>query len=80
MCIAKKHYGNKGNFNEVFKRFIPEYSEPKTTVYVEEKDNEVVEVTGTGTLRKLSPEEAKEVNALYDAEVIKAIFDEIGTK
>lgn len=65
MCIAKKHYGNKGSFNEVFKRFIPEYSEPKTTVYVEEKDNEVVEVTGTGTLRKLSSEEAKEVKEKF---------------
>ena len=35
MCIAKKYLGNKGNFNEVFKKFIgDEYthgeSEPKT--------------------------------------------------
>lgn len=25
MAIAKKVFGNKGNFNEVFKKFIPEY-------------------------------------------------------
>lgn len=24
MCIAKKFFGNKGNFNEVFKKWIPE--------------------------------------------------------
>ena len=65
MCIAKKHYGNKGSFNEVFKRFIPEYSEPKTTTYIEDEDKGVVEVTGTGTLRKLSPEEAKEVKEKF---------------
>jgi hypothetical protein len=25
MCIAKKYLGNKGNFNEVFKKFIEDY-------------------------------------------------------
>lgn len=65
MCIAKKHYGNKGSFNEVFKRFIPEYSEPKTTTYIEDEGKGVVEVTGTGTLRKLPPEEAKEVQEKF---------------
>lgn len=29
MCIAKKAFGNKGNFNEVFKKWIPE---EKTTL------------------------------------------------
>lgn len=24
LCIAKKYLGNKGNFNEVFKKWIPE--------------------------------------------------------
>ena len=24
MCICKKYFGNKGNYNEVFKKFIPE--------------------------------------------------------
>ena len=24
MCISKKYFGNKGNFNEVFKKWIPE--------------------------------------------------------
>lgn len=24
MCISKKYFGNKGNYNEVFKKFIPE--------------------------------------------------------
>ena len=32
LCIAKKFLGNKGNFNEVFKKWIPEETEP-----VEEK-------------------------------------------
>ena len=65
MCIAKKHYGNKGSFNEVFKKFIPEYAEAKTTVYVEDEDKGVCEVVGTGTLRKLPPEEAKEVQEKF---------------
>lgn len=58
MCIAKKHYGNKGSFNEVFKRFIPEYAEPKV---VEGEIKEAVEVTGNGTLRKPPLDEAKKV-------------------
>ena len=28
LCIAKKYLGNKGNFNEVFKKWIPEDREP----------------------------------------------------
>ena len=28
MCIAKKHFGNTGNFNEVFKKWIPDYKAP----------------------------------------------------
>lgn len=28
LCIAKKYLGNKGNFNEVFKKWIPEEAEP----------------------------------------------------
>lgn len=28
MCIAKKFFGNKGNFNEVFKKFIEDYDSP----------------------------------------------------
>jgi hypothetical protein len=28
LCIAKKYLGNKGNFNEVFKKWIPEETEP----------------------------------------------------
>lgn len=31
LCIAKKAFGNKGNFNEVFKKWIPE--EEKYTIY-----------------------------------------------
>lgn len=27
LCIAKKYFGNKGNFNEVFKKWIPEEKE-----------------------------------------------------
>lgn len=29
MCIAKKYLGNKGNFNEVFKRYIEDYDPRK---------------------------------------------------
>ena len=65
MCIVKKAYGNTGYFNEIFKCFIPEYDSPKKRVYVEEEDKGVVEVTGTGTLRKLPPEEAKEVQEKF---------------
>lgn len=36
LCIAKKSLGNKGNFNEVFKKWIPEETEPvKETAPVE---------------------------------------------
>lgn len=28
LCIAKKYLGNKGNFNEVFKKWIPEEKDP----------------------------------------------------
>ena len=28
LCIAKKFLGNKGNFNEIFKKWIPEEAEP----------------------------------------------------
>ena len=28
LCIAKKYFGNKGNFNEVFKKWIPEEKDP----------------------------------------------------
>lgn len=31
LCIAKKALGNKGNFNEVFKKWIPEEEEPVST-------------------------------------------------
>ena len=29
MCIAKKYLGNKGNFNEVFKKYIEDYDPRK---------------------------------------------------
>ena len=34
MCISKKYFGNKGNYNEVFKKFIPE----EIDVSVEKKE------------------------------------------
>lgn len=30
LCIAKKYLGNKGNFNDVFKKWIPEEKEEKS--------------------------------------------------
>lgn len=34
MCIAKKFFGNKGNFNEVFKKWLPKEPE-KTEISIE---------------------------------------------
>lgn len=34
LCIAKKYLGNKGNFNEVFKKWIPEETEPVEEVEI----------------------------------------------
>jgi len=65
MCIAKKAYGNTGYFNEIFKCFIPDYDSPKTTIYVEDEDKSVSEVMDNGDLRKLSPEETKEVQEKF---------------
>lgn len=31
MCIAKKYFGNKGNFNEIFKKWVPEDNTVNTT-------------------------------------------------
>ena len=36
LCIAKKFLGNKGNFNEVFKQWIPEDTEPVEEISVDE--------------------------------------------
>ena len=33
MCIAKKALGNKGNFNDVFKEWIPGYGERKGNIH-----------------------------------------------
>lgn len=44
LCIAKKYLGNKGNFNEVFKKWIPEETEPVEEV-------EEVEI-GSGNLSR----------------------------
>ena len=35
LCIAKKYLGNKGNFNEVFKKWIPEEDDPTVKISVE---------------------------------------------
>jgi hypothetical protein len=34
MAIAKKYLGNKGNFNEVFKKWLPEEEEAKTRTVI----------------------------------------------
>lgn len=35
LCIAKKYLGNKGDFNEVFKKWIPEETEPVVEIPVD---------------------------------------------
>ena len=50
LCISKKFLGNKGNFNEVFKKWIPEVVE-----VIDDKDDEIrvgskVEVVNSGRL------------------------------
>jgi len=37
MCISKKYLGNKGNFNEVFKKWIPEDVPVKSGLFAEIK-------------------------------------------
>lgn len=37
LCIAKKFLGNKGNFNDVFKKWIPEETEPVEKISVASK-------------------------------------------
>ncbi len=39
MCIAKKYLGNKGNFNEVFKKWIPEEKVKETLVATDTEGN-----------------------------------------
>ena len=52
LCIAKKYLGNKGNFNEVFKQWIPEEIEPV------EEDEDIFEEYDD------SPEEDAETGAI----------------
>lgn len=40
LCISKKFFDNKGNFNEVFKKWVPE------TLEVKEKDSDIEPYTG----------------------------------
>lgn len=49
LCIAKKYLGNKGNFNEVFKKWIPEETEPVEKV----KEVDEVEDAVTGAINLL---------------------------
>lgn len=39
MCIAKKYLGNKGNFNEVFKKWIPEKKNKEILVATDTEGN-----------------------------------------
>lgn len=41
LCISKKYFGNKGNFNEVFKKWIPE-DEKKETITAYDGDGNIV--------------------------------------
>lgn len=60
VAIAKKALGNKGNFNEVFKKWIPEYDEPDPVATAE------VTVDGTelsnGIIDMVIEEIAKKLN------------------
>lgn len=46
LCIAKKYFNNKGNFNKVFKKWIPEENET-TTIRKISNTGEVVELSFT---------------------------------
>ena len=50
LCISKKYLGNKGNFNEVFKKWIPE--EPIETISVKDIIEEVSVSEMVGDLYK----------------------------
>lgn len=52
MCIAKKALGNKGNFNEVFKKWIPEETRTKVT----EEDKGYKRNTVVSTIETLAEE------------------------
>lgn len=51
LCIAKKYLGNKGNFNEVFKKWIPEETEPvEETIEVEDKETGAINLLRSGDI------------------------------
>ena len=48
LCIAKKYFGNKGNFNEIFKKWIPEEKPlPLGLKYEESYTKAIVPEVGT---------------------------------
>lgn len=51
MCISKKYLGNKGNFNETFKKWIPEESE-YNVIAVEEMRDELLNYCRTSDCDK----------------------------
>jgi hypothetical protein len=52
LCIAKKYLGNKGNFNEVFKKWIPEETEPvEETIEVEDEETGAINLLRSGDIR-----------------------------
>lgn len=51
LCIAKKYLGNKGNFNEVFKKWIPEETEPvEEAIEVEDKETGAINLLKSGNI------------------------------
>jgi hypothetical protein len=60
VAIAKKALGNKGNFNEVFKKWIPEYDEPgsvataEVTVDGAELSNGIIDIVIEEIAKKLN--------------------------
>lgn len=65
MCVMKRVFGNTGKYNEIFKRFIPDYEEDDCPVrfYVEQNDR--VYKLIDGELKMLTVESGERVKARF---------------
>lgn len=61
LCISKKYFGNKGNFNEIFKKWIPEEDKKETITAYDGNGNVVAEIIKEA----LSIEDMREVVNAY---------------
>ena len=64
MCFAKKAMGNTGDFNEVFKKFIPEYGKPEVDVYID-KNGKITHIDHEGVKINLTAKEAQAVRKRF---------------